>query len=226
MKWLKDSHIKHEHDAILLEKEYFCILDKECMFGYATRSEVILKNGNSSSHFTEDTFVPPVNTWEHKNTDSQFVPPVNDDEDPHTDSSSFTGVSKREVQNVLLLFVKADSGSSIITTLKSEMKLSPKYVDDLYLETMNLWVGTKESFNRDFASDFSLDNHKGDIPKLEFVIIQVQFVGNFKGYHKGANSMERMEFFKQICKAELPIVRLSNRLNFSNSPGASLSWIK
>lgn len=91
---------------------------------------------------------------------------------------------------------------------------------------MNLWVGSKKQFDENIVSDFSLADSKGEIPKLDFVIIQIQLCDNFSGYQKGASSIDRMNFLKHICDKELSIVRFSNRLNFENSKGASFSWEK
>lgn len=210
MKWQIDSHVKHENNVVLLEKKYFCILEEECTLGYATHTEVILKNNSSSNRCSDDNFVPPVNSQEPKNNDFGFIPPVNDDANtmPHNQIVS-TNVG-HDVQQVLLLFVKADSGNSIISDLKSEMKLSPRYSDELYLETMNLWVGTRKQFDEKMASDFSHVESKGDVPKLDFVIIQLQLHKDCQGYQQGASSIERINFFKHICNQELSIVRFSN----------------
>ncbi len=226
MKWIIDSHIKHDNNAILLEKKYFCIFEKECTFGYATYSEVILKNEDSHSRYKEDNFIPPEAPRGDQSNDSGFIPPVTSEPTDTQVSHSHIFSQQDNHRQVLLLFVKADSGNNIITALKSEMKLSPKYSDDLYIETMNLWVGTEKEFNTNFATDFSHEDSKGDIPKLDFIILQIQLHGDFKGYKMGASSVERMNFFKQICEKELTISRISRRLNFTNSKGASLSWEK
>lgn len=226
MKIFIDSRIKHNNNAILFEKDYFCFLDEECFLGYVTHSEVILKNEDSSSCYSEDGFVPPVTSKVGHSDDSGFTPPVttevSDTQDIHPEMSSQQNI----LQQVLLLFVKADSGNNVISALEAEMKLSPKYADDLYIETMNLWVGTEKEFNEVVAPDFSHEDSKGDIPKLDFVIIQVQLHGDFEGYKMGANTIDRMKFFQQICNKELAITRISKRLNFTNSKGASISWEK
>lgn len=226
MKWIIDSRIKHDSNAILLEKEYFCIFEEECTFGYATHSEVILKNEDSSSRYKEDNFVPPVTSRDDQSDDSGFVPPVNTETTDTQVSHSHSFPQQNNLHQVLLLFVKADSGNNIITALKSEMKLSSKYSDDLYIETMNLWVGTEKEFDTHFAVDFSQEDSKGDIPKLDFVILQIQLYGDFNGYKKGDSSVERINFFKQICDKKLTVSRISRRLNFTNSKGASISWEK
>ena len=226
MKLIIDSRIKHDSNAILLEKEYFCIFEEECTFGYTTHSEVILKNEDSSSRYKEDDFIPPVTSRGDQSDDSGFVPPVTSETTDTQVSHSHSFPQQNNLHQVLLLFVKADSGNNIITALKSEMKLSPKYSDDLYIETMNLWVGTEKEFDTNFAVDFSHEDSKGDIPKLDFVILKIQLHGEFNGYKMGASSVDRMNFFKQICEKELTVSRISGRLNFTNSKGASLSWEK
>lgn len=226
MKWIIDSRIKHDCNAILLEKEYFCIFEEECTFGYATHSEVILKNEDSPSRYKEDNFIHPVTSKDDQSDDSGFVPPATSETTNTQVSHSHSFSRQNNLLQVLLLFVKADSGNNIITALKSEMKLSPKYSDDLYIETMNLWVGNEDEFNTNFAPDFSLEDSKGDIPKLDFFILQIHLHGDFHGYRMGDSSIERMDFFKQICEKELTISGISNRLNFSISKGASLSWEK
>lgn len=215
---------KHKKDTIFFEKEYFGILENECSLGFVTKSEMICKENNSSDCSSKDSFVPPFSESSHDSQDSSFVPPVGDNMDARSEMLGKT--TKDDEQQVLLLFVKADSGSSIITSLKSEMKLSSKYSDDLYLETMNLWAGTQDQFEEEIISDFSLAESKGDIPKLDFVIMQIKLCDKFQGYQIEASSAERMEFFKHICEKGCPIVRISNRLNFGNSRGASMSWEK
>lgn len=226
MKWIIDSHIKHEDNATLLVNRYFCLLEKKCILGYTKHSEVIYRNEKTTSSSSVDTFISPINSQENNSDDSSFVPPIKDDSVDDISYPSNSEVTKYGIEKVLLLFVKADSGSNIISALKSKMKLLPNYFDNLYLETMNLWVGSKKQFDEEIVSDFSLADSKGEIPKLDFVIIQIQLCDNFSGYQKGANNIDRMDFLKHICDKELSIVRFSNRLNFENSKGASLSWEK
>lgn len=226
MKWIIDSHIKHEDNKTLLVNRYFCLLDRKCILGYTKHSEVICRNERTTSSSSIDTFISPINSQENKYVDTSFVPPIKDDSIEDISYPSNSEVTKYGIQNILLLFVKADSGNNIISALKSKMKLSPIYFDNLYLETMNLWVGSKKQFDENIVSDFSLADSKGEIPKLDFVIIQIQLCDNFSGYQKGASSIDRMNFLKHICDKELSIARFSNRLNFENSKGASFSWEK
>ena len=104
--------------------------------------------------------------------------------------------------------------------------MSENHSDELYLNTMNIWVGAERDFNDKIESDFSLNESKGDIPQLDFVILQILLPDNIPGYQIGLSSGERIDFFNIICENELPIIRFSNRLNFSVSNGARLSWEK
>ena len=59
MKLIIDARIKHDGNATLLEKKYFCIFEKECVFGCVSHSEVISKNEDSPSRYKENHFIPP-----------------------------------------------------------------------------------------------------------------------------------------------------------------------
>lgn len=208
MKILLNSTLKETSQKIILEKEYFCILDHSTLLGIKKECDNIDK----------PLYTPP--------SDPPFITPVYIEEEepvasqPRSDKKNFL---KQDI--ILVLFVKASAGFNLLKQIKEQGALSPECADELYLHTMNLWVGDQSSFDKYIYPDFNMIEQHSNIPTLDYVMVQTYLPKKYSGFEKDAKSVDRIRFINEICFDRLPIIKISKRLNFS-SKASEYAWEK
>lgn len=134
--------------------------------------------------------------------------------------------SKPKTDDILILFVKAKSGDNLLREITGNMQLNSEQSEDLYLNVINIWMGSTEDFNTFFASCFNQKESLGDSALLDFVMLKIDLIVQYDGLHKGKNSIERMNSIEKLCDDNTHISQISKRLNFDVLPAKNLIWEK
>lgn len=147
----------------------------------------------------------------------------------HTPQTSYTSPvqqPKPKTDDILLLFVKAENGGNLLREISSTMQLHSEQSEDLYLNVINIWMGTAEDFNTFFASSFNQRESRGDSALLDFVILKIDLPVQYGGLRKGKSSIERMNAIGKLCDDNVRISQISKRLNFGVLSAKDLIWEK
>lgn len=145
---------------------------------------------------------------------------------PQTDYTSSVQQSKPKTDDILILFVKAESGSKLLKEITNTMQLHSEQSEDLYLNVINIWMGSAEDFNTNFANSFNQKESRGDSALLDFVMLKIDLRVQYGGLRKGKSSIERMNAIGKLCDDNASISQISNRLNFGVFPANNLIWEK
>lgn len=130
-------------------------------------------------------------------------------------------------ENILILFVKADAGESLVQSIISMKKLSLDLQEDLYLNTANIWVGSKSDYEMEFDRYFGFSEKRGFVAALDFYMLKLTVPSSISiGFMKGKESMERLNAFEAICTKEIAVDSISKRLNFNELSNSDLIWDK
>lgn len=127
---------------------------------------------------------------------------------------------------VLVLFVKADAGEGLLKKLSVTWQLSSEMSEDLYLNTMNLWMGSSVDFRNQFTDAFNSAESKGATAALDFVMLKIDLKLQYGGLRKGKGNIERMNAIEKLCEDNARISQISNRLSFDAVPVSDFIWEK
>ena len=119
----------------------------------------------------------------------------------------------------LVLIIKADGASTLIERVLKTMHLQPGDEADLFINTMKMWNGTSQEFeksnlSREFYREEATDSF---VKEYDYFAIRFKLPYNYKGAQKNADSYERTNFFKQICEDQVDLIAISKRLCFDDS---------
>lgn len=135
-------------------------------------------------------------------------------------------VQQPQKDDVLILFVKADGGDKLLREIANSQQLQSDLSEDLYLNVINIWMGTTADFNRLFANCFVLRESRGNSAPLDFVMIKIDLQFQYGGLRKGKSSIERMNAIGKLCDDNVRISQISNRLNFGVLAAKDHIWEK
>ncbi len=127
---------------------------------------------------------------------------------------------------VLVLFVKADAGEDLLKKLSVTWQLSSEMSEDLYLNTMNIWMGSSINFHNQFTDAFNSAESKGATAALDFVMLKIDLKLQYGGLRKGKGNIERMNAIEKLCEDNARISQISKRLNFDVVPVSDFIWEK
>lgn len=127
---------------------------------------------------------------------------------------------------VLVLFVQADGGKTLLMEIAGSMHLCSELSEELYFNVTNIWMGTNEEFNKFFAEAFNLGENRGNTALLDFVMLKIELRNQYEGLRMGMSSLERMNAIGKLCDDNVRISEISNRLNFGVINGKELIWEK
>lgn len=121
-------------------------------------------------------------------------------------------------KDCLVLIIKADGASSLIERVLKIRHLQPGDEADLFINTMKMWNGTTEEFeksilSREFYREEATDSF---IKEFDYYAIRFKLPYNYKGAQKDSDSYERSSFFKQICEDQVDLMAISKRLCFDD----------
>lgn len=128
--------------------------------------------------------------------------------------------------DILVLFVKADSGKELLKKLSVTERLSSDISEELYLNIMNLWMGSFMDFHNHFADPFKSTESRGTTPALDFVMLKIDLQLQYGGLRKGKSNIERMNAFEKLCEDNTRISQISKRLSFDTVSVNDLIWEK
>lgn len=128
--------------------------------------------------------------------------------------------------DVLVLFVKADSGEELLKKLSITGQLSSEVSEELYLNIMNLWMGSLMDFHNYFADSFNSAENRGTTSALDFVMLKIDLQLQYGGLRKGKGSIERMNAIEKLCEDNTHISQISKRLSFDTVSVNDLIWEK
>jgi len=128
--------------------------------------------------------------------------------------------------DVLVLFVKADAGKELLKKLSVVGHLSGDVSEELYLNIMNLWMGSSVDFHNHFADAFSSAENRGSTTALDFVMLKIDLQLQYGGLRKGKGSIERMNAIEKLCDDNACISQISKRLSFDVAPVNDFIWEK
>lgn len=155
--------------------------------------------------------------WETKKQESIRRPssPVNSSPAQHAPIKEIIPVTK----DCLVLIIKADGASTLIERVLKTMHLQPGDEADLFINTMKMWNGTSQEFeksnlSREFYREEATDSF---VKEYDYFAIRFKLPYNYKGAQKNADSYERTNFFKQICEDQVDLIAISKRLCFDDS---------
>ncbi|MBO5698895.1 MAG: hypothetical protein J6R79_02690 [Bacteroidaceae bacterium] len=133
---------------------------------------------------------------------------------------------KPQIDDILVLFVKAESGSNLLREIAANMQLHREQSEDLYLNVINIWMGSTKDFNTFFASSFNQKENRGESALLDFVMLKIDLQIQYAGLRKGNTSIERINAIGKLCDDNVCISQISQRLNFGVFPANNLIWEK
>ena len=128
--------------------------------------------------------------------------------------------------DTLVLFVKADAGEDLLKKLSIDRQLSSNVSEELYLNTMNLWMGSFIDFHNHFADSFNFVESRGTTPTLDFVMLKIDLQLQYGGLRKGKGNIERMNAIEKLCEDNTRISQISKRLSFDTISVNDLIWEK
>lgn len=128
--------------------------------------------------------------------------------------------------DVLVLLVKADAGEELLKKLSVTGQLSSEMSEDLYLNIMNLWMGSSSDFHNHFNDAFNSAESKGATAALDFVMLKIDLQLQYGGLRKGKSNIERMNAIEKLCEDNTSISQISKRLNFDVVPISDFIWEK
>lgn len=147
----------------------------------------------------------------------KFISPVSSEDD--NDYGCLQQIHSHDefVENKtnLVLFIQAEDGDQLIKKIKESNKLRLEFFNDLYTYTIRLWVGDK--INNFIKSGFEQMAHSGTIVKNDFVMLQFELNNSYNGFNKSDKDYSRTDFFYIICKNEIPLIKISERLAFEDA---------
>lgn len=133
---------------------------------------------------------------------------------PKFNSENPTRIKRPEL---LLLFIKADRGMSIIETIQRNKNISGFSADKLVSDVFRLWVGTEQQFNSiGLNSLFNCDSEWSEVGKeYDSVIIKLKYPMNAPVISKDSDSFSISELIRDIISLSTPCESISNRIPFS-----------
>lgn len=131
---------------------------------------------------------------------------------------------KVEKQDILVLFIKADRGSTIIDVLRSSRSLAGISSDKLVSDVFRVWAGTEKQFNSiGLASLFLCDGEHSSVGKeYDSVAISLPYPKDANAITKMSDSFAIAEVMRKAVAQELTCNNISNRLSFSKIEGLPL----
>lgn len=133
---------------------------------------------------------------------------------------------KKTHDDVLVLFVKAGAGEELLKKLSIAGQLSGDVSEELYLNIMNLWMGSFMDFHDHFADSFNSAESRGATPALDFVMLKIDLQLQYGGLRKGKGSIERINAIEKLCEDNTRISQISKRLSFDSVPVNDFIWEK
>ena len=117
---------------------------------------------------------------------SQRRPEWNERPYSSVERKNFSGKTwKGTHDDVLVLLVKADAGEELLKKLSVTGQLSSEMSEDLYLNIMNLWMGSSLDFHNHFSDAFNSAESKGATAALDFVMLKIDLQLQYGGLRKG-----------------------------------------
>ena len=113
----------------------------------------------------------------------------------------------------IVLFIKADRGNMILDDIRRDYHLSEHMSENLYEVTQKMWVGDRESFERntDLQNLFNAKGKKSEFgPEYDSVAVMVTLATPI--HMRLSDSFECHEFIKIICKSNALCQAISQRL--------------
>lgn len=134
---------------------------------------------------------------------------------------------RKELLQVLILFIKADRGSKLLSKMSQANSLYPEAVNDLYINTMKMWIGTEQEYAKSFIkNEFKrIATDENTAKEYDYIAVRLKLNKAYAGSSVNADSYERNQFFKAICEDCIPCIEFSKRLSFdlnSNNEAYSL----
>lgn len=128
--------------------------------------------------------------------------------------------------DVLVLLLKAEVGEELLKKLSVTRQLNSEMSEDLYLNIMNLWMGSSVDFHKHFGDAFNLAESKGATAALDFVMLKIDLKLQYGGLRKGKGNIERMNAIEKLCEDNTRISQISKRLSFDTVPISDFIWEK
>lgn len=158
---------------------------------------------------------------------SQRRPEWNERPYSSVERENFSGKTwKGTHDDVLVLLVKADAGEELLKKLSVTRQLSSEMSEDLYLNIMNLWMGSSLDFHNHFSDAFNSAESKGATAALDFVMLKIDLQLQYGGLRKGKSNIERMNAIEKLCEDNTCISQISKRLSFDVVPISDFIWEK
>lgn len=127
--------------------------------------------------------------------------------------------ASKEKPSILVLFIKADEASTLITDIKTKNCLFPGAEKSLFVSTMKMWVGTERQYEQsNIKLEFTRrENPSSFVKEYDYVAMRFNLTDIYRGYMKEDDSFERNQFFTSICKDKIGLVEYSERLSFDEN---------
>lgn len=129
-----------------------------------------------------------------------------------------------EKPDILVLFIKADRGSTIIDVLRNSRSLAGISPDKLVSDVFRVWAGTEKQYNSiGLASLFLCDGEHSSVGKeYDSVAIYLPYPKDANAITKLSDSFVIAEVMRKAVAQELNCNNISNRLSFSKIEGLPL----
>lgn len=131
---------------------------------------------------------------------------------------------KVENPDILVLFIKADRGSTIIDVIRNSKSLAGISSDKLVSDVFRVWAGTEKQYNFiGLGSLFLCNAEFSNIGKeYDSVAISLPYPKSVSIIAKDSDSFTVAEVIRQAVTQKLTCINISNRLSFSKIEGLPL----
>lgn len=137
---------------------------------------------------------------------------------PHKFNYEFESHPKPKVEkpDTLVLFIKADRGSTIIDVIRSNMSLAGISSDKLVSDVFRVWAGTEKQYNSiGLESLFSCDAEYSNIGReYDSVAIVLPYPKNTTVITQKYDTFSIAEVIRETVAQGLSCKKISNRLSF------------
>lgn len=131
---------------------------------------------------------------------------------------------KIEMPTTLVLFIKADRGSTIIDIIRNSKSLVGISSDQLVSDAFRVWAGTEKQYNSiSFNSIFSCESDYSEVGKeYDSVAIVLPYPKNSDAITPKSDSFSIAEVIREAVNQGLSCKIISNRISFQKIEGLPL----